>query len=94
MSGRTIGGREIFAGGTRKPLRLTPNQLQEAGLVCRGPRFFRARPADRTRCNWGLETGVTFCSFFGAAGPQLCARKWVSWLKNDLDLPPGFQPPL
>ena len=45
MSWGTIGGREELAGGTRRPLRLTPKQLQEAGLVCRGPRFCRARPA-------------------------------------------------
>ena len=45
MSRGTIGGREELAGGTRRPLRLSPTQLQEAGLVCRGPRFVRARPA-------------------------------------------------
>ena len=45
MSWGTIGGREELAGGTRRPLRLRPKQLQEAGLVCLGPRFFRGRPA-------------------------------------------------
>ena len=47
MSWGTIGEREELAGGTRRPLRLTPKQLQEAGLVCRGPRCFRGRPAPR-----------------------------------------------
>ena len=45
MSLGTIGGREELAGGTRRPLRLTPKQLEEALLVCFGPRFFRPRPA-------------------------------------------------
>ena len=45
MSWGTIGGREELAGGTRRPLRLTLQQLQEAGLVCLGPRLFRGRPA-------------------------------------------------
>ena len=45
MSWGTIGGREELAGGTRRPLRLPPKQLQEARLVRRGPRFCRARPA-------------------------------------------------
>ena len=74
MSWGTIGGREELAGGTRRPLRLPPNQRQEAGLVSRGPRFFRARPADRTRCNWGLETAVTFCSFLRRRPSNLCPK--------------------
>ena len=32
-------------GGTRRPQRLTPKRLRETGLVCRGSRFGRARPA-------------------------------------------------
>ena len=92
MSWGTIGVREELAAGTRRPLRLTPEQLQEAGLVCRGPRFFRARPADRTRCNWGLETAVTFCSFLRRRPSNLCPKigllpKTVSIWRPDSGLP-------
>ena len=47
MSWGTIGGLAELAGGTRRPPRLTPKRLQEAELVCRGPRFFRAHRAPR-----------------------------------------------
>ena len=47
MSWGTIGGLEELAGGTRRPLRLTREQMQVAVLVCRGLRFFRVRPAPR-----------------------------------------------